>query len=592
MKMQSKTITRMFLVAGMTALLLALSVAGLAVGQALEGPAPAAQAEQGTSLAITADSPCDNVCVDASCEPMTVEWIGPITITDTFIIYPTSACLCENRSRVEGEGEFFLPNIQTDQGTDGIYVKFVMDVVSLYPLLLEPQCVQFTGAWEEGVPIGESGFLLTSMEGEVILEPEPSVQVSGAIESEQQMPGDGPAVTGEGSLWVDLEEPYEVEFEGTLEVFAIAAVQAAMTLDQSWGFAGKVILESPGCEGGVFLHVWEEGDEVYGFAGSASLTCTIEEGSLTPEGWPAEWPIPSEDITVTADGELGEFCLACDEGQCVEKTNGVWAGTALDLSLPEWVVEPGTITARFFVSSTGILSATTNLVRCEETGQTIADLSGDEAYSLALFCLNQPPTITITSPSAPEEPGSGSYTIRWTANDPDDEAVVSLYYDRDGTGRDGWLIAHCLSEGDGSYVWDTSEVGSGTYYVHGRSDDGKNLAVVSYSAGTVKVVDSTAPAAPSTPSVSLGGGVAELSWEASAEDDVVGYEVHYGPEPDTYTASYDATNVTSFRLPHKPSSETAYMAVSAYDSSGNSSPPSKGVRLSFVYLPVVLKNHH
>ena len=57
--------------------------------------------------------------------------------------------------------------------------------------------------------------------------------------------------------------------------------------------------------------------------------------------------------------------------------------------------------------------------------------------------------MTITSPSAAEEPGSGSYTIRWTANDPDDEAVVSLYYDRDGTGRDGWLIAHCLSEGGG-----------------------------------------------------------------------------------------------------------------------------------------------
>ena len=608
MKMQSKTITRMFLVAVMTALLLALSVAGLAVGQALEGPAPAAQAEQGTSLAITADSPCDNVCVDASCEPMTVEWIGPITITDTFIIYPTSACLCENRSRVEGEGEFFLPNIQTDQGTEGIYVKFVMDVVSLYPLLLEPQCVQFTGAWEEGVPIGESGFLLTSMEGEVILEPEPSVQVSGAIESEQQMPGDGPAVTGEGALWVNLEEPYEVGFEGTLEVFAIGAVQAAMTLDQSWGFAGSMTLTGTSCGGDAFLHAWEEGDGVYGFTGSASLTCTIEADSLTPEDWLTWLPgIPANDITVAADGELGDFCLACDEGACVEEAYGVWAGTTLDLSLPESVVEPGTITARFFVSPTGIMSATTNLVRCEETNQAIsdfrspiadyrnipvADFGEGDPSSLALFCLNQPPTITITSPSAAEEPGSESYTIRWTASDPDDEAVVSLYYDRDGTGRDGRLIAHCLSEGDGSYVWDTSEVGSGTYYVYGRIDDGRNLAVVSYSAGTVKVVDSTPPAAPGALSVILGGGVAELSWEASAEDDVIGYEIYCGPEPDTYTGSYDATNVTSFRLPQKPSPETAYMAVSAYDSSGNSSPLSEGVRLSFVYLPVVLKNHH
>jgi hypothetical protein len=398
-------------------------------------------------------------------------------------------------------------------------------------------------------------------------------------------------VTGEGTLSVSLEEPYEVGFEGTLEVFAIGAVQAAMTLDQSWGFAGSVTLTAPGCDGGAFLHAWEESEGVYGFAGSASLTCTIEEGSLTPEGWPAEWPIPAEDITVTADGELGEVCQACNRGECVEQTYGVWAGTALDLSLPEWVVEPGTITARFFISSTGIMSATTNLELCEETSQTVRDLSVDEAYSLALFCLNQPPVISITSPSSPEEPGSGSYTIQWTASDPDDEAIVSLYYDRDGTGRDGRLIAHCLTEGDGSYVWDTSEVGSGTYYVYGRIDDGRNLAVVSYSAGTVKVEDSTPPAAPGTPSVSLEGSVAELSWQASAEDDVIGYEVHYGAEPGTYTGSYDATNVTSFRLPQKMSPETAYMAVSAYDSSGNSSLLSEEVRLWFVYLPVAMRNN-
>jgi hypothetical protein len=591
----------MLLVAGMTVLLLASSVAGLAAGQ---------------SLSVTAASACDNVCVDASCVPVPVGWLGPIPITDTFIIYPTSACLCENEDgsfRVEGEGEFFLPNIQTDQGTEGIYVKFVMDVVSLYPSLeLEPQCVQFTGTWEEGVPIGESGFLLTSMEGEVTFEPEPSVQVTGTIESEQQMPDDGPAVTGEGTLWVNLEEPYEVSFEGTLTVLTIHAIQAAMTMDQSWGFAGSVTLTSPACEGGAFLHVWEEGDGVYGFTGSALLTCIIEANSLTPEAWPNWLPgIPAEDITVTADGELSEFCLACDGGECVEKTYGVWAGSTLDLSLPESVVEPGTITARFFVSQTGIISATTNLVRCEEQGIAdfglqIADTStglstgyrnipNSEIHnpkwgSPALFCLNKPPTITITSPSTPEEPGSGSYTIRWTASDPDDEAIVSLYYDRDGTGRDGRLIAHCLSEGDGSYVWDTSEVGSGTYYIYGRVDDGRNLAVMSYSAGTVKVEDSTPPAAPSTPSVNLQGGVAELSWQASAEDDVVGYQVYYGSEPGAYTGSYDATNVTSFRLPQKASPQIAYLAVSVYDSSGNSSPLSGEVRLWFVYLPVVLKN--
>jgi len=102
--MKSKAITQTLLVAVMTALLLTSSGAGLAVGQA---------------VAITADSPCDEVCVDASCVDVPVDRLEPIPITDTFIIYPTSACLCENGARGEGEGEFFLPNIQTDQGTDG-----------------------------------------------------------------------------------------------------------------------------------------------------------------------------------------------------------------------------------------------------------------------------------------------------------------------------------------------------------------------------------------------------------------------------------------------------------------------------------------
>jgi hypothetical protein len=133
------------------------------------------------------------------------------------------------------------------------------------------------------------------------------------------------------------------------------------------------------------------------------------------------------------------------------------------------------------------------------------------------------------------------------------------------------------------------------------------LAVVSYSAGTVQVEDSTPPSAPSTLSVSLEDGVAELNWQASPEEDVIGYEVYYGSEPVVTTSkpetshgaelaassgSYNATNVISFRLPEKPSPETAYMAVSAYDSSGNSSPLSEEVRLWFVYLPLVLKNHH
>lgn len=614
--MESKIILRTFLVVGAAALLLAASLMGLTSGRALGKPL-----HDAGSRAAAAEGACDTVCVDESCIPIPVERLEPIVITDTFIIYPTSACLCENADgskRLEGEGEVFLPNIQTDEA-DGISVTFTLDWPSL-----DPQCVYFTGTWEEGIPIDDSGFLLTSLEGDVTLDPEPAVVVSGTLESELQNPdGSGPAVTGEGTVSVDLEEPYTVTFEGVLTVLALRSVQAIMTLDQSWGFAGTTTLEGPVCDGPASLHVWEEGEDVYGFSGSASLTCIIEEDSLTPEGWPDSLPgLPAKNITVTAESELGEFCLDCQGGECIEKTYGVWAGADLDtfaplstdLNLPEWAVEPGTVTARFFVSSTGILSATTNLVRCQQTTRG--------AYTQSLYCLNQAPTITITSPTTvEEEPDGGIYTISWAAGDPDDDAVVSLYYDRDSTGRDGKLIACCLNEGDGTYAWDTSEVGSGAYYIYGRIDDGRNLAVVDYSDGTVKVVDTTPPAAPEGLSVSIEGAApglglqssagedalfgadpmgsraVVLQWQANAEEDVAGYRVHYGPEPGlytdgvsiraaAYTSSYDVTNVTRFRLPHKPAPQTAYVAVSAYDNSGNESPPSEAVRVLWpqIYL--------
>ncbi|MFQ5594146.1 MAG: hypothetical protein ACE5HA_08350 [Anaerolineae bacterium] len=622
--MTSANITRPLLVFVLAAFFLAASLAGLAVGQARgaqelplasqtgsggtyrsQGPA---NLTPGSPRTAVADGSCDAVCVDEDCTPIPADQLPPIQITDTLIIYPTSACICENEDgtkRLEGEGEVFLPNIQTEEGSEGIHVRFILDWPSL-----DPQCVQFAGIWEEGVPIGQSGFLLTSMEGEMVFEPEPTVEVSATIKSELQTPDEsGPAVTGEGTLWIDLEEPYDVSFEGTLDMFNNRSVQATMTLDQSWGMAGSATLTGPVCEGPASLHVWPEGQDVYGATGSASLTCTIPAGSLTPEGWPEGWPgIPQQDITATADGELGEFCLECTGDQCTQQTYGVWAGASLDLALPQNLVEPGSVTARFFISSTGILTATTNLERCEQTSRATA--GANERDAQARYCRNDPPTITMTSPSAAEEQpdNSGTYSIRWTASDPDDDAAVSLYYDRDGSGRDGRLIACCLSEGDSSYAWDTSEVGSGTYYVYGRIDDGKNLPVVAYSAGTVKVVDSTPPVAPGTPSATLTSNTIDLSWPASEEADVVGYRVHYGPEPGIYPGSQDVTNLTSFRLPRRrpgpgvgagslktlhmssvPPRRTTYMAVSAYDSSGNESPPSEAVRLWFLHLPMVLK---
>ncbi|ABW66652.1 NHL domain-containing protein [Desulfosudis oleivorans] len=75
--------------------------------------------------------------------------------------------------------------------------------------------------------------------------------------------------------------------------------------------------------------------------------------------------------------------------------------------------------------------------------------------------------------------------IGWNDEDPDDNAAISLYYDTDNTGADGILIIAGIEEDpDGltedQYIWDSSEVAEGTYYVYAVIDDGVNVPVVSY----------------------------------------------------------------------------------------------------------------
>ena len=69
-----------------------------------------------------------------------------------------------------------------------------------------------------------------------------------------------------------------------------------------------------------------------------------------------------------------------------------------------------------------------------------------------------------------------SYTIEWTAADADGTPTVSLYYDTNNSGYDGTLIAGGLPApaGQGSYVWDTSSVAAGKFWVYAVVSDGVN----------------------------------------------------------------------------------------------------------------------
>jgi len=246
---------------------------------------------------------------------------------------------------------------------------------------------------------------------------------------------------------------------------------------------------------------------------------------------------------------------------------------------------------------TNTVTSTVYLIENPKTGiwqAHIGNLTGSEDYSFGALGRNLPPTVTVQS-VAPA--GENLYTIHWMADDADPEATLALYYDTDDSGADGRLIAQGLDPAAGSYVWDASQVQTGDYYVYARIDDLKNMPVVSYFTATVSVVNTQPPAAPTGVKATASPPWRNITvcWDRNTEADVVGYNVYYGRQSGTYDLGlYDATNVTCFDLPLPPWMNVGYVAVTAYDNSGNESPLSEEVQVTVervykVYLPLVLR---
>jgi len=61
-----------------------------------------------------------------------------------------------------------------------------------------------------------------------------------------------------------------------------------------------------------------------------------------------------------------------------------------------------------------------------------------------------------------------------------------------------------------------------------------------------------------------------LAWDPNTETDLAGYKVHYGNAHRIYSAPIDVGNVTLFTIENL-SAGTYYLALTAYDTSGNES---------------------
>ncbi len=115
--------------------------------------------------------------------------------------------------------------------------------------------------------------------------------------------------------------------------------------------------------------------------------------------------------------------------------------------------------------------------------------------------VDDPPAITILSPSAPIATRATRIAIAWTDADPDSNAEISLYFDTNGQGADGVLIQDGLREDpDGSadsFTWDTAALPDGTYYIYAVITDGTTTRVA-YAPAAI-TIDRTPPAVAALP---------------------------------------------------------------------------------------------
>ena len=97
------------------------------------------------------------------------------------------------------------------------------------------------------------------------------------------------------------------------------------------------------------------------------------------------------------------------------------------------------------------------------------------------------PEITLLTPPEGGAVAYGTYTIRWTDEDPDSNAKISLFYDNDPEGCDGTTITTGISEDDetDSYVWDLTGLPTGIYWIYAIIDDGINPPVCRYAPGAL-----------------------------------------------------------------------------------------------------------
>jgi len=208
------------------------------------------------------------------------------------------------------------------------------------------------------------------------------------------------------------------------------------------------------------------------------------------------------------------------------------------------------------------------------------------ADTLEMFDENVAPSIRIQSVVA--NPTAGLITITWEDNDPDDDALITLFLDKDMEGIDGIIIVDSLHENSStnSYTFNYSNFPSGNYYVGAMIEDTLEQLSYNYFSSTSYTINGTnLPPAPTFNSIIMAGDTAVQGIMTRNSSQHLTYLLYYSPTTpvDYNSPSLLIPDADTFNVAHIiPHGRTYYFKITAIDAQNRESQMSNQQTLSYV----------